>query len=318
MYPLLLKPTVKDYLWGGKKLKTDYGYETDKEIAAEAWVFSCHKDGENIVINGDMKGKTLSEVLKLWGTSAIGERAAEFSDFPILIKLIDAKQKLSIQVHPNDEYALKNEGEFGKTEMWYVVDCDEGAELIYGFKKEVSKEEFRRRIEDNTLTEVCNFVPVHKGDVFFISAGTLHAIGEGILIAEVQQNSNSTYRVSDYGRLGADGKPRELHIDKAIDVTKCEKPSVPYGQVGAVTEKGNDKCRELASCELFTTKLISLKEKFEISNKESFVSLLVLNGSASFSWVDGKMQIKKGDSIFVPMGLDITLEGEAEILYSYI
>ena len=318
MYPLLLKPTVKDYLWGGTKLKTDYGYETDKEIAAEAWVFSCHKDGENIILNGDMKGKTLSEVLKLWGTPAIGERAAEFSDFPILIKLIDAKQKLSVQVHPNDEYALKNEGEFGKTEMWYVVDCDEGAELIYGFEHEISKEEFRRRIEDNTLTEVCNFVPVHKGDVFFISAGTLHAIGEGILIAEVQQNSNSTYRVSDYGRLGADGKPRELHVEKAIDVTKCEKPSVPYGQVGDVTEKGSDKCRKLASCELFTTELISLKEKIKILNGESFVSLLVLSGNATFSWNDGEMEIKKGDSIFVPLGLDITLEGEAEILYSYI
>ena len=216
-YPLLLKPTIKDYLWGGTKLKTDFGFKTEKDIAAEAWVLSLHKDGMNIVLNGEYSGKPLNEVLETWGKSALGKNAERFSYFPILIKLIDAKQKLSVQVHPDDKYALSVEGEYGKTEMWYVVDCDEGAELIYGFKEDISKEEFESRIKDNTLTEVCNFVPVNKGDVFFIEAGTLHAIGEGILIAEVQQNSNTTYRVSDYGRLGADGKPRPLHIEKAVD-----------------------------------------------------------------------------------------------------
>ena len=224
MYPLLLKPAMKDYLWGGTKLKDEWGFETDKDIAAEAWLLSCHKDGNGVVMNGTLKGKTFSEVLSLWGKEALGERAEKFSDFPILIKFIDAKQSLSVQVHPDDEYALKNEGEFGKNEMWYIVDCEEGAELIYGFKENISKEEFERRIKDNTLPEVCNYVPVKKGDVFFIEAGTLHAIGAGILICEVQQNSNSTYRVWDFGRVGADGKPRELHIDKALEYENDSMP----------------------------------------------------------------------------------------------
>lgn len=318
MYPLLLKPAVTDYLWGGSRLKTEFGYETDKEIAAEAWVLSCHKDGPSTVINGEFAGKTLPEVLEIWGDGAIGERAAEFPYFPLLIKLIDAKQKLSLQVHPSDEYALKNEGEFGKTEMWYVVDCDEGAELIYGFKEDISKEEFERRIKDNTLTDVCNFVPVHKGDVFFISSGTLHAIGGGILIAEVQQNSNSTYRVSDYGRLGADGKPRPLHIEKAVDVTVCKKPSMPYGQVGKVTKIGSDSVRELAVCDLFSADLIKLENEFEFSVNDGFVSLVCLDGEAVLSWGDGNFNIKKGDSVFVPVGFNINLSGKAEILYSYV
>ncbi len=318
MYPLILKPAMKDYLWGGTKLKEDFGYETDKDIAAEGWVLSCHKDGENIILNGEHQGKTLSEVLALWGDKALGERASKFSYFPILIKLIDAKKSLSIQVHPDDEYALKNEGEYGKTEMWYIVDCERGAELIYGFKDEISKEEFKSRIEDNTLTQVCNSVPVHKGDVFFIDSGTLHAIGEGILIAEVQQNSNSTYRVYDFGRVGADGKPRELHIDKALDVTKLQKPTVPYGDVGKITSKGTDSYRELARCDLFTSGIISLRKRFKIKTNESFTSLLVLDGNAVLYWNGEETQIKKGDSIFIPAGFEIDLKGEAEILSSYV
>lgn len=318
MYPLLLKPPIKDYLWGGTKLKTDFGFETEKEIAAEAWMLSAHKDGMNVVLNGEYKGKTLNEVLDIWGNAALGEKAQSFSYFPILIKLIDAKQKLSVQVHPNNDYALAVEGEYGKTEMWYVVDCEKGAELIYGFNRDISKDEFEKRIKDNTLTEVCNFVPVHKGDVFFIDAGTLHAIGEGILIAEVQQNSNTTYRVSDYGRLGADGKPRELHVEKALDVTKTVRPFIPYGQVGKITFSGEDSCRELAQCDLFTTAVISLKNNYTIETDKSFASLVVLEGTANFKWNNKEFTIKKGDSIFVPAGFNVSLCGNAEILYSYI
>ena len=318
MYPLLLKPPIKDYLWGGTRLKTEYGYDTDKDIAAEAWVLSCHKDGSNVVINGELAGKTLPQVLDIWGKKALGEKAAEFSYFPILIKLIDAKQKLSVQVHPDDEYALKVEGEYGKTEMWYVVDCDEGAQLIYGFLEDISKEEFCRRIKDNTLTDVCNFVPVNKGDVFFISAGTLHAIGEGILIAEVQQNSNTTYRVSDYGRLGADGKPRELHIEKALDVTECKKPSIPYGQVGEITKIGNNTNRKLASCDLFKADILNLEETYEICEKDSFISLVVLDGELTVKWEDGEFEVKKGDSIFIPANFKVNLIGKAQILCSRV
>ncbi len=318
MYPLLLKPPVKDYLWGGTKLKTDFRFDTDKDIAAEAWVLSCHKDGANTVVNGEFCGKTLPEVLDIWGKDALGKKAAAFPYFPLLIKLIDAKDRLSVQVHPDDEYALKNEGEYGKTEMWYVVDCDEGAELIYGFKKSVSKEEFEQRIKDNTLPEICNYVPVHKGDVFFIAAGTLHAIGAGILIAEVQQNSNTTYRVSDYGRLGADGKPRPLHIEKAVEVTKREKPVLPYGNIGKTEKTDFGSVRHLASCDLFTAELIGLDGSFSLKLDDSFSSLLVLSGEIAIEWENETLFAAKGGSIFIPAGFNVNISGSAEILFSKI
>lgn len=318
MYPLLLKPAVKDYLWGGTRLKTEYKYETDKDIAAEAWVLSCHKDGADTVENGSLAGKTLAEVIALWGDKAVGKKAAAFPYFPLLIKLIDAKDRLSVQVHPDDKYALEKEGEFGKTEMWYVVDCDEGAELIYGFNREVSKEELERRIKDNTLQEICNYVPVHKGDVFFISAGTLHAIGAGILIAEVQQNSNTTYRVSDYGRLGADGKPRPLHIEKALEVTSRTQPTVPYGNVGEIKQEGFGSVRKLASCKLFTAELLSLDGETKLSLSDSFISLLVLDGELNVAWEGGSLSAKKGGSIFIPADFEVKISGKAEILYSRV
>lgn len=314
MYPLLLKPSVKNYLWGGDRLITEFGLTSDTDIAAEGWMLSCHPDGVNTVLNGDQQGKSLPEVLAAWGEDALGKRATEFPYFPILIKLIDAKQKLSVQVHPDDEYALKHEGEFGKTEMWYVVDCKEGATLTYGFTRDISTEEFKQRMCDNTLAEVCNTVPVHKGDVFFIDAGTLHAIGEGILIAEVQQNSNTTYRISDYGRLGADGKPRELHVEKALDVTKTMVPTMPYGQIGAVNTFGNNTVRDLSSCRFFTAKAVELKEAFTVCNPESFVSVVVLDGTVSLAFQDEPLTVCKGGSVFIPANCAVTLNGTASLL----
>lgn len=318
MYPLLLKAPVKEYVWGGTKLTTEFGLEASGEIAAEAWMLSAHKDGMNTVRNGEHAGKTICEVLKIWGETVLGKSAERFPYFPILVKLIDAKQKLSVQVHPDNAYALSVEGEYGKTEMWYVVDCEDGASLIYGFKQPLSKEEFRERIENDTLTEVCNIVPVHKGDVFFVPAGTLHAIGAGVLIAEVQQNSNVTYRVSDYGRTGADGKPRELHVAKALDVTNCEMPTTPYGNIGERTSIGNNTVRELATCEQFSAKLLTLKETLRLCLPDSFLSLVVLDGNATLCWDGGELTVKKGDSVFVPAGLKIELCGSAEILYSHV
>lgn len=318
MYPLLLKAPLKDYIWGGTRLKDEYGFQSELKRVSEAWVLSCHKDGDSEIINGEMAGKKLSEVLKIWGDSAIGEKAAKFPYFPLLIKLIDACDRLSLQVHPDDEYAMRVEGEFGKTEMWYVVDCDEGASLIYGLKKTIDKAEFERRIRDNTIEEVCNFVPVKKGDVFFIPAGTLHAIGKGILIAEVQQNSNTTYRVSDYGRLGADGKPRALHIDKAIDVTKTEPPTVPYGAVGDVITKDGQSVRRLASCPLFTADWVGLSDAEYAVESDGFVSAVVLSGEAKASWSGGSLEMKKGSSLFIPAGVRTVLNGRAEILVSRV
>lgn len=318
MYPLLLKPAVKDYLWGGTRLKDEFNFETKNDIVAEGWMLSCHDNGPSVVINGEHQGKTLSEVLSLWGIDATGKKAEGYDRFPLLIKLIDAKQKLSVQVHPDDEYALKNEGEFGKTEMWYVVDCEKDAKLIYGFTEDISKEEFAEKISNNTLTDVCNFVSVHKGDVFFIPAGTLHAIGEGMLIAEVQQNSNCTYRVSDYGRLGTDGKPRELHIDKALDVTKCERPSLPYGNVGEHTKTPYGTIRNIANCDLFNVDIINLDGETTLKNDQSFVSLVCLSGSFTLLYDDGKISVEKGGSIFIPANQKVIISGNAEILYTHI
>ena len=318
MYPLLLKAPIKDYLWGGRRLIEEFGFETEKEKAAEAWMLSCHKDGNSVVRNGSLAGLSLQQAIETWGAEALGKNAAIFTYFPILIKLIDAKDRLSVQVHPNDEYALANEGEYGKTEMWYVVDCDEDAKLIYGFNQDISQGEFLERINNNNLSPVCNYVPVKKGDVFFIEAGTMHAIGKGILIAEVQQNSNTTYRVSDYGRLGADGKPRQLHIKQAVEVTKTERPARPYGDVGDVTLYPFGTVRELAKCEYFTTELINLDGNVGLYDNDSFISLLVLDGEVSLSYTGGMMKLKKGDSVFVPATLKTRLTGTAEIMYSHM
>lgn len=281
-------------------------------------MLSCHKDGESVVSNGSFAGQTLKEVLDIWGKKALGANAAEYAEFPILIKLIDAKQKLSVQVHPDDEYAQKYENEYGKNEMWYVVDCDENASLIYGFNKTIEKSEFEQRIKDNTLLEVCNSVPVKKGDVFFITAGTLHAIGEGILIAEVQQNSNSTYRVSDYGRLGADGKPRPLHIEKALAVTKTIPPELPFGNVGEIEELPFGTERQIARSKYFSSKIINLNGTKDIFSSDSFVSLLILNGECSLTFGEENILLKKGQSVFVPAGVETSVSGKAEILYTYI
>ena len=203
---LKLKPACKDYLWGGHRLVDEFHVDYDGPVCAEAWELSCHPDGPSVIENGPFAGKTLAEYIKAKGQQVLGTHCRRFREFPILTKFIDAKDNLSIQVHPGNRYALSHEGQYGKTEMWYVIDAEPGAFLYYGFKKEISKEEFRERIENNTLLEVLNAVPVKKGDALFIESGTIHAIGKGILIAEIQQNSNVTYRVYDYGRVGKIGR----------------------------------------------------------------------------------------------------------------
>lgn len=315
MYPLLLKPTIKDYIWGGTRLKKEFGFKTDKKIAAEAWELSCNKDGDSFVINGPLAEKTLREaIFGNWKGEGLGKKAEKFNDFPLLIKLIDAADRLSVQVHPDDDYALKHGGGFGKTEMWYVIDAEENSEILYGLKTNVSKEEFEQRIKNGTLLEICNYVPAKKGDVFFIPSGTLHAIGKGILIAEIQQNSNATYRVYDYDRIEKNGKPRELHINQAIDVTKRERPSIPYGNVGKLEKFSFGEVRELADCELFDVKLIELRGKIELCEKESFISLLILDGQATAAYDGGEIPLKKGNSLFVPAALPLTLSGDLTVI----
>lgn len=316
LYPMKLTAPCKDYIWGGTRLREEYGKTSDADRIAESWELSCHKDGESIIFNGDFAGKTLSEFIKENGKDVLGKNCDKFDNFPILIKLIDAKENLSVQVHPDNEYALSVEGEYGKTEMWYIVDCDPGAELLYGFKSNIDKEEFERRIKDNTLLEVTNSVPVHKGDVFFIEAGTLHAIGKGILIAEIQQNSNTTYRIYDYGRVGADGKPRQLHVEKAVEVTKLTPPEYPTKAMGEIEQKDGCSVQLLSKCDYFRVNKVCVWEHCVLeASAKSFNSVLVLDGEGE---IDG-VKLKKGDSCFIPAGYgEYTFKGKAEMVVTDI
>lgn len=299
---LKLKPACKDYLWGGDRLRTDFGVESDLHPLAEAWVLSCHPDGPSTIVEGPDAGRTLADYIAEKGKGILGTDCEKFEDFPILTKLIDAKGNLSIQVHPSNEYALEHEHQYGKTEMWYILDCEPGAFLYYGFDHAISKEEFERRIQDNTLTEVLNAAPVHKGDVFFIPSGTLHAICQGIVIAEIQQNSNVTYRIYDYGRVGADGKPRALHIPQALAVTEC-KPAVDHDFGG-----------HMAQCQYFT---VDVKENgfSDTVGGDSFVSLLVVDGEGEVACGGETVAVKKGDSLFLPANSgDYTVTGTLRTL----
>ncbi|MBR2952965.1 MAG: class I mannose-6-phosphate isomerase [Clostridia bacterium] len=315
MYILKLKPVFKDYIWGGTKLRDEYGFQSDLTKLAEGWMLSCHKDGENTIENGDFEGKSLTEVVNA-NPDYLGENGKAFEYFPILIKLIDAKNDLSVQVHPDNKYAMRVEKEYGKTECWYILDCDEDAELIYGFNKSITSEEFKERIADNTFLETVNKVKVKKGDLFFIEAGTLHAIGKGILLAEIQQNSNTTYRVYDYGRLGADGKPRELHVEKAIDVTNCTPPTRSTNPEGDLIVGNGYSKQLLTKCDLFNVEKVSVDTTYTaVADEKSFVSVLVTDGNAT---IDG-LEIKKGDSLFIPANYgEYTVTGNTELIVTRV
>lgn len=321
MYPLKLKPATKDYIWGGDRLRHEYGVDSPDSIVAEAWMLSCNVNGASTIMNGPLAGTTLADALFSEVEKALGVNNSFAVYFPILIKFIDAKADLSIQVHPGNGYALENEGEFGKTEMWYVLDAQEGACLYYGFSQAVTREEMRDRIENNTIIEVLNRVAVKKGDVFFIEAGTIHAIGKGIMIAEIQQNSDTTYRVYDYNRTDSDGNKRELHIAKALDVTNTNFiPGVPDVHTSVI--KPGYSVTRLASCIYFTVDLLSIDSfaKLDCDGK-SFASLLFIDGSGSILFdnreygEDGVIAVSKGDSLFLPAGTGAyRIEGKCSVL----
>lgn len=292
---------------------TEFGKEFSGDKLAETWELSCHPDGPSIVANGEYAGATLNEYILMEGKKVTGTKSRKYDQFPLLIKFIDAKEDLSIQVHPNDAFALENEGQYGKTEMWYIVDCEEGASLYYGFSKEISREEFVKRMEDKTLLEVLNKVEVQKGDVLFIEPGTIHAIGKGNLIAEIQQNSNVTYRVYDYGRKGPDGRERDLHIEKALQVTN---------RIPIMRRKSFEP--HIVSCDYFKVDKIVLDGQLmkrmlgEIDNS-SFASLLVLDGRGEVRSGMERMAVKKGDSIFITANTgEYELEGNFEALLTTV
>ncbi len=296
-YPLKLAPVCKEIIWGGTRLKTEYAKKCDLEKLAESWELTVRQDGMNVIENGEHKGMTLGEYL---GEDAEG--------FPLLIKLIDARDKLSIQVHPADKYALENEGEYGKTEMWYIVDAEEGAKLVYGLV-DYDKETFKAAVEKGTLEKYMNYVDVKKGDVFFIPAGCVHAIGSGILIAEIQQSSNVTYRVYDYMRRGKDGKLRELHIDKALDVIVDYTPE----EIEKIRYSKGKTDTALANCDYFKVDRYLVDGSLTVALGEGFAHILCLEGTGT---VDG-VEISKGESIFIPKEFSsVTVEGKLEIITS--
>ena len=284
LYPLKLVPVCKEIIWGGNRLKSEYGKVSDLEKIAESWELTVRGDGMNVIDNGEYKGMTLGEYL--------GDKA---EGFPLLIKLIDACDKLSIQVHPDDEYAREKEGEYGKTEMWYIVDAEPGAKLVYGLKN-YNKDTFRAAVENGTLEDYMNYVDVKKGDVFFIPAGCVHAIGAGILIAEVQQSSDVTYRVFDYNRRDKAGNLRELHVAKAIDVIK----DLSEADMNALRYERDVNSDKLVDCKYFSVDKKDVNGTLEFAVKDSFTHLLCLDGEGE---VDG-YSIKKGDSYLLPAPKD--------------
>ncbi len=315
-YPIKLQPVFKEIVWGGNRLKNDYGFKSDLNNIAEAWMLCARDDGDNVVVNGEFEGKSFTELVKEH-KELLGTKGEKYEEFPLLIKFIDAKSDLSVQVHPDDEYAKKYENSYGKTEAWYILDCDEGAQLIYGFNKELTRDEFKKSIEDNTFLDYVNKVNVKKGDVFFINAGTLHAIGGGILLAEVQQNCNTTYRVYDYGRL-VNGKPRELHVEKALDVTDTVPPTRSGDPDGEKVVLDGAVSQDLCSCKFFKMSTLNINGvySFDVDN-ESFVSLLVTKGEGTVECNDTVVEITSGDSIFIPANSGKTvLKGSFEVLVS--
>lgn len=294
-----LTPSCKDYIWGGTRLKAEFGKVSDTDIIAETWELSCHADGKSYLPSGE----SLEAFFKA-NPKAMGTACNKFNQFPLLIKLIDADKDLSVQVHPSDEYALKNENQLGKTEMWYVVDCAPRASLYCGFNRDVTLNEYKAAIQNNTLCSLLNKVSVKKGDMFFIKAGTIHAIGAGIVIAEIQQSSNVTYRVYDYNRKGADGKARELHVEKACQVTSLNAAGAEYN-FGS----------HLAQCEYFTVDKLCVNGSAQITaDEKSFKAVLVLEGCITI----GDVTANKGDSVFISADsgkIDILGNGEALITY---
>lgn len=300
-----LIPAYKGYLWGGNKLKKDFNKDCEENIIAESWELSCHKDGQSTIGTGKFKGKTLKNFLEAENYRPLGENCVEFSEMPVLIKLIDANKPLSIQVHPDDYYAKQNEGQSGKTEMWYVLDAEPDSKIYYGFNRNITKEEFLKRIEDKSIMEVLNAVEVKKGDVFFLEPGTVHAIGAGIVVAEVQESSNVTYRIYDYDRKDSKGNHRELHVNKAVEVLNFNKQRDRY-RFG----------EHIAKCKYFTVDEEKVNGVYnDEATEDTFHSLLILKGCGKIQCGDQSLELKKGDSIFICAGSgEYTIEGRCNLI----
>lgn len=315
-----LEPAFKDYLWGGTKLRTVFGKKCDYDIIAESWELSAHPDGQSRIAAGRYKGMLFNDYLQIIGKEALGWKCQALDRFPVLIKFIDAKKPLSVQIHPGDEYALENEGEYGKNEMWYILDCEEGASLYCGLSKEVSKEELEERIANNTIEEVLNKVSVKKGDSIMINSGTIHAIGKGIMICEIQQNSNCTYRMYDYDRRDKYGNPRELHVKKALDVVNTKPYANQHHKKTIVTENEHFTQELLVQCKYFECFKYDVKDEAKVPVDEtSFVSVVVLTGNGTINTGNTTLKFKAGESFFVQAGKkNVIVNGECSFIVTHV
>lgn len=323
MYPLKFKNIFKSVVWGGEKIAPFKGVNTQQKNIGESWELSGVKGNESVVAEGPLAGRTITSLAEEYKGALLGEKvyAATGTEFPLLIKFIDARDDLSIQVHPDDKLAAeRHNGSKGKTEMWYVVQADEKAHLMSGLSKEITPEEYAAKVADNTITDVLHDYDVHDGDVFFLPAGRIHSIGSGCFIAEIQQTSDITYRIYDFGRLGLDGKPRELHTElskAAIDYTVLPDYKTPYQSI-------KDQENELVSCKYFTTSLYELDKEVtkDMSGLDSFVIAICIEGSGSLTDSEANaVSLRQGETVLIPAcSRSFTLhpEGSMKVLTSYI
>ena len=320
-YPITFQPLYKDYLWGGRNLER-LGKSLPDGIVAESWEISAHHDGMGIVASGRYKGKTLEALVNQFGEVFLGSRSYKQyrNKFPLLLKFIDANDRLSVQVHPNDEYARTHENDLGKTEMWYVLDAQPDAHILYGLTRRMSKDEFRSILNKGRIGDILKSVPVKKGDVIYIPAGTVHAIGSGILIAEIQQNSNATYRLYDYDRKNPDGTSRPLHIDRAIDSIDFENVAGDGKRKGLAYDRDGASIRVVVADPHFCTEMIAVKDEASfIADDRSFRTYIFTEGSAVLEWAAGSMPVRAGQSVLIPANLgNYKFRGNISALRSYI
>lgn len=317
LYPLQFEPILKERIWGGTKLKTFLNKPITSNITGESWEISTVENDVSIVANGIFKGKSLNELINELSEAVLGTKVyAQFGkQFPLLFKYLDAREDLSIQLHPNDELAKKRHNSFGKTEMWYVMQADADARLIVGFKEKSSPSAFIQNLNNKTLLHILNTKKVKQGDVFMLETGTIHAIGAGIVVAEIQQTSDITYRVYDFDRVDANGNKRELHLDLALEALNYEK--IEAQRLYSKTENVSN---EVVNCNYFTTNFIPLDGTTEINkNQTSFTVYMCVDGDFQLT-VDGESYTyQKGDTVLIPASLtDFQLSGKASILEIYI
>jgi len=301
LYPLKFTPICKDKIWGGNKLH-DLLNKQFPELpnCGESWEISGVQNDISIVSNGFLKGNNLEELIEVYMGDLVGEKVYEKfgEEFPLLIKFIDANDDLSIQVHPNDELAMERHDSFGKTEMWYVVQADPGAKLISGFNRKIDKAEYLSYLKNGQLEEILNYEEVKEGDVFFMPAGRVHAIGKGIVVAEIQQTSDVTYRIYDFKRTDINGNTRELHTELAVDAIEYRHESNYRTEYQPV----NNQSVKLVECPYFTTNILPLTVNIErdFTALDTFVIYTCLEGNCAINWEDQSLTLAKGDSILVP------------------